>query len=136
MNPIRIITGRPCPSTVRRRHRPDHPVGLAEKGRAYWLRRGPLFARWRDDRDFVLNRDEYAGATILVAGPNFGTGSSREHAVWALLDYGFEAVVSSRFGTFSQQLHEAGLLPVKVDPAVARCAPRRRRGRPVARDHR
>ena len=56
-----------------------------------------LFAEWRDDRDFVLNQPEYAGATILVAGPNFGTGSSREHAVWALMDYGFRAVISPRF---------------------------------------
>ena len=70
-----------------------------------WLKRvertgfgAGLFAEWRDDRDFVLNKQEYAGATILVAGPSFGVGSSREHAVWALMDYGFEAVVSERFG--------------------------------------
>ena len=52
-----------------------------------------LFAEWRADPDFVLNQPRHRGATILIAGPNFGTGSSREHAVWALLDYGFAAVV-------------------------------------------
>jgi 3-isopropylmalate/(R)-2-methylmalate dehydratase small subunit len=56
-----------------------------------------LFAAWRKDPDFVLNRPESAGATILVAGPEFGTGSSREHAVWALQNYGFRVVLSSRF---------------------------------------
>jgi 3-isopropylmalate/(R)-2-methylmalate dehydratase small subunit len=75
-----------------------------------------LFAEWRDDRDFVLNKPEYAGATILVAGPNFGTGSSREHAVWALTDYGFKAVVSPRFGDiFRNNCTKAGLIPVQVD---------------------
>ena len=57
-----------------------------------------LFAAWRADPEFVLNRPEYAGADVLVAGPDFGTGSSREHAVWALKDYGFKAVLSPRFG--------------------------------------
>src|SRR6185369_10055405 len=56
-----------------------------------------LFSEWRDDRSFVLNDERFAGASILVAGPNFGTGSSREHAVWAIMDYGFEAVISPRF---------------------------------------
>jgi 3-isopropylmalate/(R)-2-methylmalate dehydratase small subunit len=56
-----------------------------------------LFAGWRQDPDFVLNRPEYQGAQVLVAGPDFGTGSSREHAVWALRDFGFRVVVSSRF---------------------------------------
>ncbi len=61
-------------------------------------------------------RPEYAGATILVAGPNFGTGSSREHAVWALMDYGFKAVISPRFGDiFRTNCTKAGLLPVQVD---------------------
>jgi 3-isopropylmalate/(R)-2-methylmalate dehydratase small subunit len=77
-----------------------------------------LFSEWRDDRDFVLNKPEHAGATILVAGPNFGTGSSREHAVWALLDYGFRAVVSPRFGDiFRNNCTKAGLVPVQVDPS-------------------
>lgn len=56
-----------------------------------------LFANWRQDPDFVLNQADYEGASILVAGPDFGTGSSREHAVWALRDYGFRVVLSSRF---------------------------------------
>ena len=74
-----------------------------------------LFAEWRDDRDFVLNRPEYAGASILVAGANFGTGSSREHAVWALQDYGFAAVVSPRFGDiFRNNCTKAGVVPVQV----------------------
>jgi len=74
-----------------------------------------LFSEWRDDRDFVLNKPEYAGATILVAGPNFGTGSSREHAVWALMDYGFKAVISPRFGDiFKNNATKSGLLPVQV----------------------
>jgi 3-isopropylmalate/(R)-2-methylmalate dehydratase small subunit len=78
-----------------------------------------LFAEWRDDRNFVLNAPEHAGATILVAGPNFGIGSSREHAVWALTDYGFQAVVSPRFGDiFYNNSTKAGLVPVVVDPAV------------------
>jgi 3-isopropylmalate/(R)-2-methylmalate dehydratase small subunit len=93
-----------------------------------WLKRvertgfgAGLFAEWRDDRDFVLNREEYAGATILVAGPNFGTGSSREHAVWALQDYGFEAVVSPKFGDiFRNNCTKAGLVPVQVDELTGR----------------
>ncbi len=76
-----------------------------------------LFSEWRDDRNFVLNKEEYVGATILVAGPNFGTGSSREHAVWALEDYGFRAVVSPRFGDiFRNNATKVGLVPVQVDP--------------------
>ncbi len=78
-----------------------------------------LFGEWRDDRDFVLNQPQFAGASILVAGPNFGTGSSREHAVWALVDYGFKAVVSPRFGDiFRNNCTKAGLVPVQVDAAV------------------
>ncbi len=78
-----------------------------------------LFSEWRDDRDFVLNREEYAGANILVAGPNFGTGSSREHAVWALDDYGFQAVISPRFGDiFRNNATKVGLVPVQVSPEV------------------
>jgi 3-isopropylmalate/(R)-2-methylmalate dehydratase small subunit len=57
-----------------------------------------LFAAWRNDADFVLNHDAYKAGQVLVAGPDFGTGSSREHAVWALRDYGFKAVLSSKFG--------------------------------------
>jgi 3-isopropylmalate/(R)-2-methylmalate dehydratase small subunit len=80
-----------------------------------------LFSEWRDDRDFVLNQPEHAGATILIAGPNFGTGSSREHAVWALMDYGFQAVISPRFGDiFRNNCTKAGLLPVQVSAEVGR----------------
>ena len=80
-----------------------------------------LFAEWRDDRNFVLNNEEYANANILVAGPNFGTGSSREHAVWALEDYGFKAVVSPRFGDiFRNNATKVGLLPVQVSAEVGK----------------
>jgi 3-isopropylmalate/(R)-2-methylmalate dehydratase small subunit len=80
-----------------------------------------LFSEWRDDRDFVLNKPEHAGATILIAGSNFGTGSSREHAVWALMDYGFKAVISPRFGDiFRNNCTKAGLVPVQVDDATGR----------------
>ena len=80
-----------------------------------------LFAEWRDDRAFVLNQPEHAGATILVAGPNFGVGSSREHAVWALQDYGFQAVVSPRFGDiFRSNATKGGLVPAEVDAAFGR----------------
>ena len=75
-----------------------------------------LFAEWRDDRDFVLNDEQYAGANILVAGPNFGTGSSREHAVWAIQDYGFDAVISPRFADiFRNNCTKNGLVPVELD---------------------
>ncbi len=73
-----------------------------------------LFVAWRtNEPDFVLNRPEYAGASILVAGPDFGTGSSREHAVWALMDGGFRVVISSRFADiFRNNSTKAGLLTV------------------------
>jgi 3-isopropylmalate/(R)-2-methylmalate dehydratase small subunit len=78
-----------------------------------------LFAAWRNDPSFVLNDPSYAGATVLVAGPDFGTGSSREHAVWALMDYGFRVVVSPRFGDiFRGNSGKAGLLPALVEPDV------------------
>jgi 3-isopropylmalate/(R)-2-methylmalate dehydratase small subunit len=75
-----------------------------------------LFSSWREDPDFVLNQPAYAGASILVAGPDFGTGSSREHAVWALRDWGFKAVISPRFGDiFRGNALKEGLLPVELD---------------------
>jgi 3-isopropylmalate/(R)-2-methylmalate dehydratase small subunit len=78
-----------------------------------------LFQAWRQDPDFVLNRPEYAGVSILVAGPDFGTGSSREHAVWALQDYGFHVVLSSRFADiFRGNSGKAGLLTALVDQSV------------------
>ena len=82
-----------------------------------------LFAAWRaDEADFVLNQQQYQSATILVAGPDFGTGSSREHAVWALMDYGFKAVISPRFGDiFRGNSLKAGLLTVALpEKAVQR----------------
>ncbi|MDP4689555.1 MAG: 3-isopropylmalate dehydratase small subunit [Candidatus Nanopelagicales bacterium] len=75
-----------------------------------------LFKAWRNDPEFVLNQADYAGASVLVAGPDFGTGSSREHAVWALQDYGFMAVISSRFADiFRGNSGKAGLLTALVD---------------------
>jgi len=78
-----------------------------------------LFAAWREDPSFVLNQPQYDGATILVAGTDFGTGSSREHAVWALTDYGFRAVIAPRFGDiFRTNATKAGLLPVALPEAT------------------
>ncbi|HMQ25654.1 MAG TPA: 3-isopropylmalate dehydratase small subunit [Acidimicrobiales bacterium] len=93
-----------------------------------WLKRvertgfgAGLFSEWRDDRDFVMNQPQYAGASILVAGPNFGTGSSREHAVWAIMDYGFQAVISPRFADiFRNNCTKNGLVPVQVSDEVGR----------------
>ncbi|MEI7647029.1 MAG: 3-isopropylmalate dehydratase small subunit [Actinomycetes bacterium] len=77
-----------------------------------------LFAGWRTDPDFVLNQPQYAGSPILVAGPDFGTGSSREHAVWALQDYGFKVVLSSRFADiFRGNSGKVGLLTAVIDQA-------------------
>ena len=78
-----------------------------------------LFSAWRKDPDFVLNRPEYQGVSILVAGPDFGTGSSREHAVWALQNYGFKVVLSSRFADiFRGNSGKGGLLTAQVDQDV------------------
>ena len=78
-----------------------------------------LFSEWRERSDFVLNQERYDGAEILVAGPNFGTGSSREHAVWALQDYGFRAVISSRFADiFRNNSLKTGLVPVQIPQDV------------------
>ena len=78
-----------------------------------------LFSAWRSDPEFVLNKAEYAGATVLVAGPDFGTGSSREHAVWALQNYGFKVVLSSRFADiFRGNSQKAGLLTVILPQEV------------------
>ncbi len=80
-----------------------------------------LFSEWREDPNFVLNNPRFAEARILVAGPNFGTGSSREHAVWAIQQYGFEAVISPRFGDiFRNNATKNGLVPVLVSEEVAR----------------
>ncbi len=78
-----------------------------------------LFAAWREDPAFVLNQPQYTGATILVAGTDFGIGSSREHAVWALTDYGFRVVIAPRFGDiFRSNATKAGLLPVILPEGV------------------
>jgi 3-isopropylmalate/(R)-2-methylmalate dehydratase small subunit len=78
-----------------------------------------LFGAWRKDPEFVLNNPVYAGASILITGPEFGTGSSREHAVWALQDYGFKVVLSSRFADiFRGNSGKGGLLTAVVDEAV------------------
>ncbi|HZZ98062.1 MAG TPA: 3-isopropylmalate dehydratase small subunit [Jatrophihabitantaceae bacterium] len=78
-----------------------------------------LFSAWRKDPAFVLNKEQYDGATILVAGPDFGTGSSREHAVWALLDYGFRAVIAPRFGDiFRGNSQKAGLLTIVLPEKI------------------
>ncbi len=87
-----------------------------------WLKRvertgfgAGLFGEWREDPDFVLNDPRFKGAEILLAGPNFGVGSSREHAVWSLQDYGFKAIVSQRFGDiFRNNCTKVGLVPVVV----------------------
>ena len=121
MKPVTVVTGRAVPLD-----RSD--VDTDQIIPSDWLKRvertgfgAGLFSEWRDDRNFVLNEPQYAGANILVAGPNFGTGSSREHAVWALLDYGFEAVVSPRFADiFRNNCTKQGLLPVEVDPDLGR----------------
>lgn len=93
-----------------------------------WLKRvertgfgAGLFSEWRERSDFVLNQDRYADAHVLVAGPNFGTGSSREHAVWALQDYGFQAVISSRFADiFRNNALKGGLVPVTLPEPIVR----------------
>jgi 3-isopropylmalate/(R)-2-methylmalate dehydratase small subunit len=78
-----------------------------------------LFGAWRNDPEFILNKPEYAGVSVLVAGPDFGTGSSREHAVWALTDYGFRVVISSRFADiFRGNSGKAGLLAAQVEQSV------------------
>jgi 3-isopropylmalate/(R)-2-methylmalate dehydratase small subunit len=95
---------------------------------AEWLKRVErtgfekgLFATWRDDRDFVLNDERYAGASIIVAGPAFGVGSSREHAVWAILQAGFDAVVAPSFSDiFRNNCTKNGLVPVVVGDDVVR----------------
>ena len=78
-----------------------------------------LFSAWRNDPTFVLNNPAYDGGSVLVAGPDFGTGSSREHAVWALQNYGFKAVISARFADiFRSNSGKAGLLAAQVDEKV------------------
>ncbi len=78
-----------------------------------------LFSAWRNDPEFVLNKEPWKQGSILIPGPDFGTGSSREHAVWALQNYGFKVVIGSRFGDiFRSNSGKAGLLVAGVDPEV------------------
>ena len=116
MEPVRTISGTAVPID-----RAD--IDTDQIIPAVWLKRvertgfgAGLFSSWRENEpDFPLNRPEYKTATVIVAGPNFGVGSSREHAVWALTDYGFKAVISSRFGDiFRNNATKAGLVPVVV----------------------
>jgi 3-isopropylmalate/(R)-2-methylmalate dehydratase small subunit len=121
MEPVRLIQGTAAPLD-----RSD--VDTDQIIPSDWLKRVErtgfdkgLFSEWRDERDFVLNQEQHQGATILLAGPNFGTGSSREHAVWAIQQYGFAAVVSPRFGDiFRNNATKNGLVPVQVDPELGR----------------
>ena len=111
---------------------------------AHWLKKvtrdgfeDGLFEAWRKDPEFVLNQPERKGATVLVAGPDFGTGSSREHAVWALQNYGFKAVISSRFADiFRGNSLKNGLLTVRSGPEDRGRALGADRGGPDRRDHR
>jgi 3-isopropylmalate/(R)-2-methylmalate dehydratase small subunit len=120
MEPVSVITGRAAPL-------PHSDVDTDQIIPAVHLKRVErtgfgqfLFGSWREDPAFVINRSEHAGAVVLLAGPNFGTGSSREHAVWALLDHGFRAVVSERFGDiFRVNCTKNGLVPAQVDASVA-----------------
>jgi 3-isopropylmalate/(R)-2-methylmalate dehydratase small subunit len=115
VKPVRVLEGRAVPL-----ERSD--VDTDQIIPSEWLKRVErtgfgrgLFSEWRDDTTFVLNQPEYAGATILVAGARFGTGSSREHAVWALMDYGFGAVVASSFGDiFRNNSSKQGLVTVQL----------------------
>jgi 3-isopropylmalate/(R)-2-methylmalate dehydratase small subunit len=115
MNPVRVITGKGVP-LVRSDVDTDQIIP------SDWLKRVErtgfgegLFSEWRENSDFVLNQERYDGAKILVAGPNFGTGSSREHAVWALMDYGFDAVISPRFADiFRNNSGKMGLVVAAV----------------------
>jgi len=119
MEPVRVITGTAVPLD-----RSD--VDTDQIIPSDWLKRvertgfgAGLFSEWRENSDFVLNQARYDGAKILVAGPNFGTGSSREHAVWALMDYGFQAVLSTRFADiFRNNSGKMGLVVAAVPQAV------------------
>lgn len=120
MEPVTVVTGRAVPLD-----RGD--VDTDQIIPARWMKRvertgyaDGLFEKWRRDPDFVLNRPEYRGGAILISGPNFGCGSSREHAPWALRDYGFRAIVAPGFADiFRGNLPSSGLVPVQVAPEIA-----------------
>jgi len=119
MRAVHIVTGRGVP--LRRSDVDTDQIIPAE-----WLKRVErtgfekgLFSTWRDDRNFVLNDERYAGATILVAGASFGVGSSREHAVWAIQQAGFDAVIAPSFSDiFRSNCTKNGLVPVVVPDTV------------------
>lgn len=119
MKAVRIVTGTGVP--LKRSDVDTDQIIPAE-----WLKRVErtgfekgLFSTWRDDRDFVLNDERYAGASILVAGPAFGVGSSREHAVWAIQQGGFDAVIAPSFSDiFRNNCTKNGLVPVVLPEAV------------------
>ena len=119
MKAVRIITGTGVP--LKRSDVDTDQIIPAE-----WLKRVErtgfekgLFATWRDDRDFVLNDERYSAARVLVAGPAFGVGSSREHAVWAIQQYGFDAVIAPSFSDiFRNNCTKNGLVPVVVPDVV------------------
>jgi len=115
MKPVTILEGRAVPL-----ERSD--VDTDQIIPSDWLKRVErtgfgrgLFSEWRDDPNFILNDQQYVGASILIAGPRFGTGSSREHAVWALMDYGFTAVIAPSFGDiFRNNASKQGLVIVEL----------------------
>ena len=119
MKAVHIITGRGVP--LKRSDVDTDQIIPAE-----WLKRVErtgfekgLFSTWRDDRNFVLNDERYAGASVLVAGPSFGVGSSREHAVWAIQQGGFDAVVAPSFSDiFRNNCTKNGLVPVVVPEEI------------------
>jgi 3-isopropylmalate/(R)-2-methylmalate dehydratase small subunit len=119
MKAVRVLTGTALP--LRRSDVDTDQIIPAE-----WLKRvertgfgAGLFGTWRDDRDFVLNDERYAQASLMVAGSGFGIGSSREHAVWAILDYGFNAVIAPSFSDiFRNNCTKNGLAPVVLPEAV------------------
>jgi 3-isopropylmalate/(R)-2-methylmalate dehydratase small subunit len=119
MKSVRILTGRGVP--LKRSDVDTDQIIPAE-----WLKRvertgfeAGLFSTWRDDRNFVLNDERYAGASILVAGPSFGVGSSREHAVWAIQQYGFDAVIAPSFSDiFRNNCTKNGLAPVVLSQSA------------------
>lgn len=122
MKAVRVISGTGVP--LRRSDVDTDQIIPAE-----WLKRiertgyeKGLFAAWRDDRHFVLNDERFAGATVLVAGPAFGVGSSREHAVWAVQQYGFDVVIAPSFSDiFRNNCSKNGLVPVVLsEPTVER----------------
>ena len=121
MQAVRVVTGRAVPLD-----RSD--VDTDQIIPSDWLKQVErtgfekgLFSEWRDDPGFVMNDERFAGTNIIVAGPNFGVGSSREHAVWAIQQSGFEAVISPRFGDiFRNNSTKNGLVPVVVSAELGR----------------